>query len=208
MKVEIDIENWERKDHYNFFRKFTEPFWGITTNIDCTRAYSKSKEIGISFYLYYLFQSLKAANEIKEFRYRIEGEKLFCYDAIHAAPTVDRADGTFGFAFFEYKTDLMDFTKSAKDEIEKVRKTKGLNIEADYCENIIHYSTIPWIQFASVSHARNFSFNDSIPKITFGKVFEENSVKKLPTALHVNHALVDGLHGGRFIELFQKLLDE
>jgi len=208
MKTEIDIENWERKDHYNFFRKFTEPFWGITVNIDCTQAYLKSKEIGFSFYLYYLYQSLKAANEIKEFRYRIENDKLFCYDVIHATPTVDRDDGTFGFSVFEYKKKLDDFIISAKIETERVRKTKGLNIEVDNCENVIHYSTIPWIQFTSLSHSRHFGFNDSIPKISFGKTFEENGKKKMPVSIHVNHALVDGIHIGKYLELFQKLLNE
>lgn len=208
MKTEINIENWERREHFLFFKKFSEPFWGITTNVDCTKAYVKSKELGFSFYLYYLHNSLKSANEIEEFRLRIENEKLFCYDIIHAAPTVDRADGTFGFSILEYKTELACFIDSAKLEIDKVRKTKGLNIEIDNCENVIHYSTIPWIQFTSLSHARHFGFNDSIPKITFGKIFEENGNKKMPVSIHVNHALVDGLHVAKYLELFQNYLNE
>ncbi len=208
MKTEINIDTWARKDHFNFFGKFTEPFWGICTNVDCTKAYSKAKSGGVSFYLYYLYLSLKAANAIDEFKYRVEDGRLFCYDTVHAAPTVDRQDGTFGFAVFEYKNELDEFISLAKKETEIVRAQKGLNIPVNDNSDVIHYSTVPWIQFTGLSHARHFGFNDYIPKITFGKIYDENGNKKLPIAIHVNHALVDGLHVGKYLELFQKYLNE
>lgn len=207
MKYEIDIENWERRDHFNLFSKFSEPCWGICTNVDCTKAYLKAKQNEVSFYLYYLYLSLKAANEIKEFKYRIENGKVFCYDFVNAAPTVERSDDTFGFSYIRYSEDIIEFVNFAKIENDRVRSERGLNLMA-IGENVIHYSTVPWIQFTSLSHARHFGVNDSIPKITFGKYFEENGKKKLPVSIHVNHALVDGLHVGKYLELFQKYLDE
>lgn len=38
MKNTLNIANWNRKDHYHFFKDFEEPFFGITVNIDCTKA--------------------------------------------------------------------------------------------------------------------------------------------------------------------------
>jgi len=207
MKKEINLAQWERKEHYEFFVKFTEPFWGVCANVDCTVAYANAKKYNRSFYLSYLYFSLKAANEIKEFKYRISGEKVFCYDTIHASPTVDRDDGTFDFAVMLYKNSLDEFILHSKNEIEKARSAKGLNTSIKN-EDVIHYSTVPWINFTSISHARHFGFNDSIPKITFGKVFNENGNKKLPIAVHVNHALVDGIHVGNYLELLQKYLNE
>ena len=49
MKTEIDISNWNRKEHFEFFSAFDEPFFGITTPIDCTIAMKKAKEIQIPF---------------------------------------------------------------------------------------------------------------------------------------------------------------
>jgi chloramphenicol O-acetyltransferase type A len=206
MKTEIDIENWNRKDHFRLYSKFSEPFCGICTNVDCTKAYFKAKENKMSFYLYYLYLSLKAANEIKEFRYRIEDGKVYCYDRIHAAPTVDREDGTFGFSILNYSEDVNEFMKSSKAENDKVRKETGLDLSYSGYD-VIHYTVFPWAQITSISHPRDFGFEDSIPKVSFGKYFEENGMKKLPVAVHVNHALADGFHIGKYLELFQKLLE-
>lgn len=70
MKHIVDIETWERKDNYNFFRGFANSWIAITSEVDCTEAYNHAKTNGKSFFLYYLYAILRAANEIKEFRYR------------------------------------------------------------------------------------------------------------------------------------------
>ncbi|MDP2209039.1 MAG: chloramphenicol acetyltransferase [Bacteroidota bacterium] len=205
MKRKIDIENWVRKEHYLFFKTYDEPFWGITTNVDCTNAYKKSKELNIPFFIYYLYLSLKSVNHIEEFKYRIEGEEVFCYEVIHAAATVLRDNETFGFSFIKYNEDLQVFTENAKQEIERVKNDNRL-MPSGSGENVIHYTTIPWISFNGVSHARRFSLKDSVPKIAFGKIHIENGQKLLPIAIHAHHALVDGLHAGKYLELFQQLL--
>lgn len=207
MKRKIDIDNWVRKEHFNFFKTFEEPFWGITTNVDCTNAYRKSKELNIPFFIYYLYLSLKSVNQIEELRYRIEGKDVYCYDVIHAAATVLRDNGTFGFSFIKYNEDLSIFKENAKEEIERVKNNNRL-MPSEANENVIHYTTIPWISFSGVSHPRRFSLKDSVPKIAFGKIIDENGRKLLPIAIHAHHALVDGLHAGKFLELFQKLMDE
>lgn len=53
MKQLIDVNSWIRKEHYHFFKDFDEPFFGITTKVDCTIAYKKAKDLGVSFFLYY-----------------------------------------------------------------------------------------------------------------------------------------------------------
>ena len=50
MYTELNIEEWARKDHFHFFRKFEEPFFGITVEMDCTEAYETAKKEGISFF--------------------------------------------------------------------------------------------------------------------------------------------------------------
>jgi chloramphenicol O-acetyltransferase type A len=44
MKQLINLEEWNRKEHYLFFSKFEEPFYGVTVKIDCTIAYQNAKE--------------------------------------------------------------------------------------------------------------------------------------------------------------------
>lgn len=205
MKTPLEIDNWARKDHFKFFKQFDEPFFGICFDIDCTNAYAKCKEEKISFFLYYLHKSLVAANRIEPFRYRIEENSVFIYDRVDASPTINRPDGTFGFAYMDYYEDFNEFNREAKKEIEKVQNSHGL-IPAISGENVIHFSSLPWISFKSISHARSFSFKDSCPKITFGKISEHDGIKRMPVSIHVHHALMDGIHVGQFIDEFQSLM--
>ena len=45
MKQKLNLDTWNRKEHFLFFKQMEEPFFGITTNIDCTKAYEKAKEL-------------------------------------------------------------------------------------------------------------------------------------------------------------------
>jgi chloramphenicol O-acetyltransferase type A len=202
----LDIEKWSRKDHFLFFSKFEEPFFGLTVRMDCTKAYETSKSKGSSFFLYYLHSSLLAVNSIEPFRYRIRDNQVLIFDKINASPTINRENGTFGFSYLDYFEDFIEFEKSAKIEIEKVRNSTGL-IPAGSGENVVHFSSIPWIDFTSLSHARSFSFPDSCPKISFGKVTESGGIRTMPVSIHVHHALMDGHDVGLFIEEFQRQLN-
>jgi chloramphenicol O-acetyltransferase type A len=53
-----------------------------------------------------------------------------------------------------------------------------------------------------------FSFEDSAPSISFGKMTECNGKRSMPVSVHVHHALVDGLHIGQYIDCFQQLMDQ
>lgn len=207
MKKLLDLQQWERKDQFHFFQQFEEPFFGVCIQIDCSHAYKLSKEKGISFFLYYLHKSLAAANAIEPFRYRIADQQVWIFETVYASSTINRPNGTFGFSYIDYYADLQQFIAAAEKEIIKVQNSSGL-IPAVSGENVIHYSSVPWINFTSVSHARSFSFKDSSPKITFGKMTEENGQRKMPVSIHVHHALMDGYHVGQFLDLFQQLMNE
>lgn len=206
MKTKLDIENWDRKDHFNFFKDFDEPFFGVTVDIDCTIAYEFCKRENISFFLYYLYMSLKSANSVEAFKYRISDNEIFVYDKVNASPTINRPNGTFGFSYIDFYENFTEFKEKAEIEIEKVKNSKGL-LPAISGENVIHYSSLPWINFKSISHARNYSFKDSCPKISFGKMVEIDNKRIMSVSIHVHHALMDGFDVSRFIDEFQKLMN-
>lgn len=206
MKKLIDPEQWERKAHFQLFSRFDEPFFGVTVKIDCTKAYETAKQKGRSFFLYYLYRALVAANETENFRYRIIDNQVYLFDHVHASPTINRPNGTFGFGYMDYKSNEDDFYAEALKEIERVQKSTDL-MPAVSGENVIHFSALPWIDFSSLSHARNFAFPDSSPKISFGKVTEHEGVKTMPVSVHAHHGLMDGYHVGMFLTRFQELMN-
>lgn len=206
MKKLIVLDKWDRKEHFLFFSKFEEPFFGLTVKVDCTTAYQKAKKKGVSFFLYYLYRALKAANEVENFRYRIIENQPYDFATVNASPTINRPNGTFGFAYMDYFEDEKQFYEKALQEIENVKRTNSL-LPAVSSENVIHFSAIPWLDFTSISHARSFSHPDSCPKISFGKMTENNGAKEMPVSIHGHHALMDGYHVGLFIDKFQDLLN-
>ncbi len=201
------MDEWNRKEHFLFFSKFEEPFFGVTVKVDCTIAYLEAEKRGISFFLYYLFRALKAANSVENFRYRIIEGQVYEFLTVIASPTVNRPNGTFGFAYMNFHEDESEFYKEALREIEKVKSTNSL-LPAVSSENVVHFSAIPWLDFTSISHARRFSYPDSCPKISFGKMTDNNGVKAMPLSIHGHHALMDGYHVGLFVDKFQDLLNE
>ncbi|MFE3847000.1 CatA-like O-acetyltransferase [Flavobacterium sp. LB3P45] len=209
MKTLLDIDSWNRKEHFLFFKQMEEPFFGATVQIDCTKAFQTAKELNSSFFIYYLHKTLIAINTIEYFRYRINADTIFIHDFINASATIGREDGTFGFSLIEYNSDFTVFQKTALTEIERIQSTTGLftrNFEED---NVIHFSAIPWLNFTSLSHARSYSFLDSSPKISFGKMMvAENGKRTIPMSVHVHHGLMDGLHLGQFVDYFQEIMNQ
>jgi len=209
VKTLLDIENWPRKEHFLFFKQFEEPFFGITTTIDCTKSYEKAKQLETSFFIYYLHKTLVAVNANKSFRYRISGEDIFIYDQINASATIMRKDHSFGFSMIDFNADFEVFLKIALIEIERIQNTPGLFTREFPNDNLIHFSAIPWVNFTSLSHARSYTIPDSCPKISFGKMMIDDEGKRtMSMSIHVHHGLMDGFHVGQFINYFQQIMNE
>ncbi|OXB06487.1 chloramphenicol acetyltransferase [Flavobacterium pectinovorum] len=208
MKTLLDLENWNRKEHFAHFSKMEEPFFGATVQIDCTKAYQMAKSLNSSFFIYYLHKTLVAVNTIENFKYRISDDKIYINDRIDASATIGREDGTFGFSLIEYNPDFEVFKQNALTEIERIQNTTGLFTRSFDDDNVIHFSAIPWLNFTSLSHARSYTYPDSCPKISFGKMITSETGKRtIAMSVHVHHGLMDGLHVGQFVDLFQDLMN-
>ena len=207
MKQKIDISSWNRKEHFEFFNTFEEHFFGVTTSIDMTIAYEKAKAQQIPFFVYYLHKTIAAINQVENFRYRIEENEVVLYDEIDASSTIMREDKTFGFSFMKFHSDIHEFAKIAQAEIERIQITPGL-FTREFPENIIHFSAVPWINFTGLTHSRKYSLKDSCPKVSYGKLVEENGKKSMALSVTVHHGLVDGYHIGLFIEALQTELNK
>ncbi len=201
MKSAIELNTWNRKEHFEFFNNFDEPFFGIVSDIDCTEAFSFCREKNLTFFHFYLFQSLRAANQVEAFRYRIEDGKPVVYDNVHASSTISRPDKTFGFSFIPFIESFTDFSEVVKKETAAVAATSGLRLNENTSRNdVIHFSVLPWISFKGLTHARHFQYKDSIPKITFGKYYESGNKLFMPVSVNAHHGLMDALHVALFLD--------
>ena len=204
----LNIENWNRKDQFFFFKDYDNPFFNICTEVEVTQLYNLSKKEGFSFFIASLYASTKAANLVEEFRYRIKDDGVIIYDEIHAGSTVLNEDETFGFGYFDFRPSFSDFNRDAKQVLQNMLQKKRNFDPRDNQDKLIHYSVIPWITFFSISHPRKFKTNDSIPKIVFGKYSKKDDILTMPVSIDVHHSLIDGFHVAKYLDTFQKILND
>ena len=204
---ELDLENWNRKEHFNFFKQFTDAYFAITVEVEVTKAYSYSKQHQISFFALYLHACMKAINSIENFKYRIKNDKVIIHDVIHASPTILRKDTTFGFSFIHYHEDFKIFNANFVAEKERILNSTNLFPEQN-TDDCIYCSAMPWLNFSGHKEPLFGTVKESVPKLAFGKFVKKENRLLMPVSIAVNHALVDGYHVGLFVEAFQEFLNQ
>ncbi len=200
----LDINNWKRKEHFNFFKEFKLPYFNICAEVDVTELVKISKLENLSFFVLSLFSAMKTANEIEEFRYRIKENKVIIYDSVNCSSTILNKDETFSFCFFKYFHDFKKFNENAKQVLLEQTKHKNGLFTHKHEDNIIHFSIIPWVSFKSFSHAREINKEDSVPKMVMGKYFKTDNKIKMPFSVEVHHALMDGLQVGKYFNCLEE----
>jgi chloramphenicol O-acetyltransferase type A len=203
----IELSDWKRRSAFQFFRHFDDPFFNVSANVDVTQLHHFCKKTGLPFSHCTLFLSCQVANEIEEFRLRLVGGEVRLYDIIHCGATVLHDDETFSFCYLEMKPDLQQFIEAARQAIEEEKQNRSFEPRDDL-HDLLHCSVMPWVSFTGIKHARRFGREDSVPKLVFGKKFEQTGRWLMPVSLEAHHGLMDGLHAGRFFELFQEKLDK
>ena len=201
----INIETWNRKQHYEHFSAMKDPFFGITVPFEVSKAYQFSKAENISFFGKYLHDCMRAINAVDALKLRIENSNVLKYNVIHASPTIIRLDKTFGFSFVKFHEDLSIFLKNLEIEKNRVWNTNDLYPPTNSLD-CIHCSAMPWVSFTG--HKEPISGEiDSIPKLAFSKMVTKNEESIMNVSIRANHALVDGYDIGLFVEKFQYYLN-
>jgi chloramphenicol O-acetyltransferase type A len=67
-------------------------------------------------------------------------------------------------------------------------------------------TAIPWISFTSIMPPLKLYPADSVPRLSWGKFFQEGKALKMPLSVQGHHAVIDGVHVGWFYDEFQKNL--
>jgi chloramphenicol O-acetyltransferase type A len=203
----IDMDTWPRREHFQFWSSFNHPHWGLCANVDITAFHAFVKERGLNFTIAWVYVLTRVANAIPEFRQRIHGDQVVEFDIVHPAITVlAEEDDLFSFAFIEYMDDFHQFAPPAAELMDSVRARATLEGKPD--DNWLYMSAIPWVSFTSFRHPMPLHPGDSVPRFAWGKYFEDGGRLKMPLDVQGHHALMDGLHVGRYYLRLQELLDE
>lgn len=215
MKHLIDIDTWERKDNYLFFRDFANSWIAMTGEVDCTEAYEAAKRSGRSFFLHYLYTIVRAANEIREFRYRWDKHGQVVYhDTVDITTPIAAPGKTFYTVRIPYIEDFDTFYRNARHIIESIPADgdpygtdKQIAEQGDF--DVILLSATPKLYFTSITYTQ-YAPGHSLdyPLMNAGKAVRREGRLVMPLAMTVSHAFVDGAHISLFFEKVEQYLKE
>ncbi len=147
-------------------------------------------------------------NDTEDFRYRIRDGKVLLHKKIHPSFTdMEPGDDLFKMVTIDLKDDIFEFEKIAKETSAKQKDFLRID-KLIGRDDLIYITCIPWISFTHISHTITVNKNDAVPRISWGKYFKEGDKVLLPFSVQVHHALMDGMHVGRYAEKLQKYLDQ
>ena len=201
----IDVHTWERKTHYEIYRQFANARYDLSLELDVTNLVKYVKENHLSFTLTMIHTIAKCANEIDEFRMRIENDEPVIYDKIDLSFTyLNKEANLMKNVVAENDANVFAFNRKAKAAIEK----QNVYFTGPLGNGIYQFSSIPWISYTHISHTFSGNKNYAVPVFDFGKFHEKNGRLVMPFSIEVHHSFVDGYHIGVLVEKLQKTLDE
>jgi chloramphenicol O-acetyltransferase type A len=201
----IDMQTWPRRKHFEFFSTFDHPHFSLCVNVDLTAFYPFVKRNGYSLTVSMVYLIARASNAIPEFRHRIRKAQVVEHEIVHPGFSILVDQDLFSFCDVEYAEDFSEFARRAAKNIASVKAQPDLaNNPAQ--DDVLYMSPIPWVSFTSFSHPMQLHPADSVPRFAWGKYFQESNTLKMPLSVQGHHAVMDGIHMGRFYETVQDYL--
>ena len=208
----VDLETWPRREQYELYRDLAFPYFSMTADVDVTELRGLVRRLGESFTSAFSYAVARAANKVPEFRQRMhrqdrEPDEIREYAVVHPSITVMGDGGQFRFCVLPYAEDFDAFRKQAHPRIEEAKKAPSLWIVPDR-DDFLFMTSIPWIRFTAMTHPVPLDPACSVPRIAWGKFQEDQDGRtRMPLNVQAHHAMIDGLHLGRFYARLQETLD-
>lgn len=202
----LDLEQYPRRAHFEYFRTMANPYVGITVEVDITDFLRGCRERNCPFFLTFLHTVSRAANAVPELRQRILGEDIVLFDHCDTSHTVLHDDGTYSYCRLNCAKPLAEFLPEAAKAHADAKLHPTLD-DGDDALSLLFISCLPWVSYTALVQPIPTPA-DSNPRITWGKYFSRGDRTLLPVTLLAHHALVDGIHLSAFYEALNRCLAE
>ena len=181
----IDIEHWERREHYRHFIQEVVCGYSLTTYLDITNL------SGQRLYPAMLWLLTDTVNCYPEFRTALTDKGLGVYDDMHPAYTIfHREKKTFSGIWTFFSPDYPTFLQAYRSDTAAYAASSHYEPKSGRPANSFDVSMMPWVTFTSF-HLQIFNEGKYLlPIFTMGKVFEEGGKRNIPLAIQVHHAVL------------------
>jgi chloramphenicol O-acetyltransferase type A len=202
----IELDTWPRRTHFEAFNQLDYPHFNMTATVDVERMLPVVRDHNASLTIAITYLLTHTANQIKNFRWRIRGDKVVEHEIVHPSITILTPDDLFSFCTMKYLPGFSEFASEAAETIQDVRKNPTLE-DKTIEDDLLYMTSIPWVSFTSFMHPIHLHPVDSIPRFSWGKIYEVEGRMKMPLSVQGHHALMDGLHVGQYFEKMQEYCD-
>jgi chloramphenicol O-acetyltransferase type A len=118
----IDIQNWSRREHFEFFKGFNHPHFNMCANVDLTSLHAYTKGKGFSTTTAIIYMIAHSANTIPEFRQRIRDGIVVEHESVSPSVTILVDNDLFSFCTIDYSLDFTEFAARAAKRIAAVKR--------------------------------------------------------------------------------------
>ena len=199
----IDLDTYPRREHFRHFCSIAYPYVGVTVDVDVTDLLTLCQERGCSFYLMVLHAVALAADEVPEFRRRIDNGGIVEYDACPTSHTELKPDGTYTYCTLRHHMPLAAYLVQAESARTAAREGGSIE-EEDEVQSMYFISTLPWLHYTQLIQPVACG-EESNPRFNWGKYQPDDKGRvMMPLSVLVHHALADGIHIAQFYEAFGK----
>lgn len=173
--------------------------YSVAVDLDITRLK------GQRLYPAMLWLLTQTVNQMPEFRTALRPEGPGIYDEMHPAYTLfNREKKNFTCVWTEYQADYRAFLLAYEDDAARYSNSTRYVAKQERPENSFDVSMVPWLRFTAFNLNIHNGGHYLLPIFTMGKYEDRDGKRLLPLAIQVHHAVCDGYHVGRFVELLQE----
>lgn len=202
----IDLSSWDRAEHFHFFRAYARPHYAVTCRLDASHLMARRHADRISPFRACLHAMGAGLNASAALRTRFRGDEVVRHDRIGLSITVPREREGFAYAYLPWQPDFAAFDRDAAGRMEAAAKETGLKTSDVSGDGVAYLSCLPWMDFTALDHAVPDA-DDCIPRVSWGKIVEEDGRHRVAVNIQVHHALVHGADLGQFYQETQTALN-
>lgn len=197
--MKIEVNDFKRKEIFEYYNSKDNPFIYLTTRVDVTNIHNKCK----NYYASIAYFITLALNQIENFKYRYEDNKIYKYDVLNPNFTQMFEDSNIGFFTCDFKDTYSKFLIEYKKIQQKFLDNHKSYANEDQGE--IWFSYTPWFNISSL--VTPFDKKIAIPQLTWDKFVYENGRWYVNLVIMAHHGFVDGYHIGLFLNKLNEILD-
>lgn len=206
----IDIDTWQRREHFTFFQASMNPCLCITAHVDVSKIIHFRKEQGEQRHrftdcIYYAI--MKSANTIPEFRMRIVDRRPVEFEIVDTSFTyVPKASQLHSNCVSKYSDDFPVFIDNIQKSRDDADECPTLCPDGGESQALIYMSCLQDVSFTSFNNPWGDPWVDSVPRVVFGKV--DQDTKKMPVSIEALHSFIDGMHVTLFLRCFEEIVND